>query len=171
MPNTQLNFESFINLMEKNWTSAHQGLFFLFPRIERIAANIDSHIGNIMESRGLLTSDFHLITAIRRSKSSPPFELKPSELCNYMLFSWGGLAKVMARLEAKGVITRIDCEHDKRVRLIRLTEVGQNLVEESVIELQRIHQELLGGFTHEEITLLDKLLAKLNNNIESNRVL
>ena len=170
MPSTQLQFENFLNLMQKNWASAHQGLFMLFPRIERIATNIDSHIKNIMESRGLLASDFHLITAIRRSKSTPPFELMPSELCNYMLFSWGGLTKVMKRLEEKGVITRVDCEHDKRVRLIRLTETGLNLVEQSVIEMQEMHKTLLHGFTNEEIALLDKLLAKLNNNIDADKI-
>lgn len=168
MTDTQLDFDNFIQLMKKNWPSAYKGLFQLFSRIERVASNIDSHIGHIMESRGLLASDFHLITAIRRSKSSAPYELMPSELCNYMLFSWGGLAKAMQRLEKKGVITRVDSPNDKRSRLIRLTTTGQHLVEESVVELQKIHNVLLDGFTTEEIVLLDKLLAKLVNNIDSN---
>lgn len=170
MPHTQLQFDNFIRLMEKNWSNAFQGLYLLFPRVERIAKNIDSHISKSMSNRGLLTSDFHLITAIRRSKSSPPYELKPSELCNYMLFSWGGLTKAMKRLESKGIITRINCDDDKRICMIRLTEQGLDIVDQSVMELQKIQQQLLTGFTAEEIALLDKLLAKLLNNIESRQL-
>ncbi|WP_028867179.1 MarR family winged helix-turn-helix transcriptional regulator [Psychromonas arctica] len=167
MSHTQLQFENFINLMKTNWPNAYQGLFLLFPRVERIANNLDDHIDKLMSERGLLSSDFHLITAIRRSKSAPPYELKPSDLCNYMLFSWGGLTKVMKRLEAKGIITRINCEDDKRICMIRLTDLGISIVDQSVVELHCIHQQLLTDFTPEEIALLDKLLAKLLNNVES----
>jgi DNA-binding MarR family transcriptional regulator len=167
MPSTQLNFANFSFLMQTNWPTAHAGLFLLFPRIEKIANNINAHIEQLMKEQGLLTSDFHLLTAIRRSKKTPPFELKPSELCNYLLFSWGGLTKVMKRLEEKAIILRVSCEHDKRISMIRLTEKGQDIIERSVFKLQKIHQELLIGFNHEEIALLDKLLAKLLNNIES----
>ena len=118
-----------------------------------------------MSDRGLLTSDFHLITAIRRSKSSPPYELKPSELCDYMLFSWGGLTKAMKRLGTKGSKTRINCDDDKGIYMIRLTEQGLDIVDQSVQELQNRQQHLLTGLTIEEIALLDKLLAKLLNNI------
>lgn len=170
MPHSLLKFENFVRLMETNWPSAFNGLFLLFPRIERIATDINSHIEQIMKERGLITSDFHLITAIRRSKSQPPYELKPSELCNYMLFSWGGLTKVMSRLEKKGVIIRVNCEHDKRIRMIRLTDEGQQIVEESATLFKEIQRELLHGFTDEEITLLDKLLDKLLDNIESKTV-
>jgi len=166
MPHTQLKFENFIYLMEKNWPSAHQSLFVLFPRIERIATNIEDQIAKLMDKRGLLASDFHLLTAIRRTKSSAPFEVKPSELCNYMLFSWGGLAKVMKRLESKGIITRVNCEQDKRISLIRLTDKGVNIVNESVLDLQKVQQKLLIGFKEEELNVLDKLLGKLINNIE-----
>ncbi|TEW44475.1 MarR family winged helix-turn-helix transcriptional regulator [Psychromonas algicola] len=167
MPHSQLKFESFIYLMKKNWPDAYKGLFLLFPRIERIASDINNKIDNIMKAQDLLASDFHLLTAIRRSNSVPPFELKPSELCNYMLFSWGGLSKVMKRLEAKEIITRVSSEEDKRISMIRLTEKGRSIVDTSVLELQTIQAQLLDGFTNEEITLLDKLLAKLVNNIES----
>lgn len=167
MPHTQLKFENFIHLMKNNWPDAYQGLFLLFPRIERVASDVNNHIENIMKAQDLLVSDFHLLAAIRRSNSKPPFELKPSELCNYMLFSWGGLSKVMKRLEAKEMIIRIGCEDDKRICMIRLTEKGQSIIDTSVFKLQAIQQQWLHGFTDEEIALLDKLLTKLINNIES----
>ncbi|MEI6895769.1 MAG: hypothetical protein V5789_14325 [Colwellia sp.] len=162
-----MKFEKFIYLMEKNWPSAYQNLFILFPIIEKTSNHIGENITDVMKEEGLLSSDFHLLTALRRSKANPPYELMPSELCNHLLFSWGGLTKVMKRLEGKGIITRVDSCHDKRIRMIRLTETGQQIIEEALTQLQRYHKELLLGFTTDEIALLDKLLAKLLNNIES----
>lgn len=160
-------FDDFLDLMQRNWPSANKTLFLLFPRLGKISNYVEGYIDKLMKDEGLLASDFHLITAIRRSKSEPPFELKPSELCNFMLFSWGGLTKAMNRLQQKGVITRVSCANDKRIRMIRLTENGEKITERAAITLQQYHQQLLEGFTSEEIELLDKLLKKLLDNGEA----
>lgn len=161
-------FDDFIDLMQKNWPSANKTLFLLFPRLGKISNYVESYIARLMKNEDLLPSDFHLITAIRRSRSQSPFELMPSELCKYMLFSWGGLTKSMNRLEKKGVVTRVSNPDDKRIRMIRLTEVGENITEKAAINLQAYHKELLVGFTPDEIALLDKLLKKLLDNAENN---
>lgn len=160
-------FDDFKSLMEKNWPKANKTLFMLFPRLGKIANYVDEYIAKLMIQEGLIPSDFHLITAIRRSNAQAPYELKPSELCNFMLFSWGGITKMMARLEAKGIISRVSSPSDKRIRMIRLTEQGEKITEQAASELQRYHKELLTGFTVEEIDLLDKLIAKLLDNAET----
>lgn len=164
--NKMNRFINFSQLMEKNWPSAFETLFLLFPRLGKISNCVEGYIEKLMEDQGLLASDFHLITAIRRATAQTPFELKPSELCNYMLFSWGGITKVMKRLEEKGIITRVSNDHDKRIRMIRLTKLGEDITEKAALELQAFHKELLTGFTAEEVAVLDKLLAKLLDNVE-----
>lgn len=160
-------FEDFKNLMEKNWPTANATLFLLFPRLGKISNYINDYIDKLMKSEGLLATDFHLITAIRRTNTEAPYELKPSELCNYLLFSWGGITKVMKRLEDKEIITRVNCVNDKRIRMIRLTKHGEKITEQATSELQRYHKILLKDFTTEEIALLDKLLEKLLGNAEA----
>ncbi len=162
-------FENFMNLMENNWADANETLFLLFPRLAKISNYVDRYISQLMKEQGLLPSDFHLLTAIRRAKAHPPYELMPSELCNYMLFSWGGITKVMQRLENKKIITRVNSCRDKRIRMIRLTDLGENITEQAALELHRFHKELLIGFSEEEINLLDKLLTKLLGNAESHQ--
>lgn len=156
-----------MRLMENNWPSACETLLPLFPRLGKISTCVETYISQLMKEQGLLSSDFELITAIRRAKKQAPFEVMPTELCNYMLFSWGGLAKIMKRLEEKGIITRVNSCHDKRIHMIRLTQLGQQITEQAATELQRFHQALLIGFTAQEIELLDKLLEKLLDNVES----
>ena len=73
----------------------------------------------------------------------------------------------MNRLEGKGIISRVNYENDKRVRMIRLTPEGEALVEQSANERLQVHNRLLVGFTDKEIELLDKLLAKLLDNAQS----
>lgn len=158
-----------MNSMVNNWEGANNTLILLFPRLAKISNYVDSYISQLMKEQGLLPSDFHLITAIRRAKAQAPYELMPSELCNYMLFSWGGITKVMKRLENKEIITRVSSCHDKRIHMIRLTELGQKITEEAALELHRLHKELLVGFSEDEINVLDKLLAKLLDNAESHQ--
>lgn len=160
-------FSNFDALMEKNWPSAYETLYLLFPKLAKVSNNVESYIEQLMLSHDLLSSDFHLITAIRRSNHKAPYQLKPSELCNYMLFSWGGLSKSMKRLENKAIITRVNSSQDKRIRMIRLTPLGADIAESTALKLQRFHKELLSGFKAEEIGNLDKLLEKLLVNAEA----
>ena len=165
-----MSFENIIQLMENNWPSAFKTLFPLFPKLERISANLADHITKIMVTKGLQGSDFHFLTALRRSAKHPPYELMPTEICEYMLFSWGGVAKVMKRLESDGMIIRVACVEDKRVRMVRLTDAGTKLIEDAAIEWLEIQRGLLVNFTLEEIELLDRLLGKMLNQIEKDGI-
>lgn len=169
MSNKQLNVDDFISLMKENWPSAYQSLYPLFPRIRRIEEHINADKASIMACYGLHSSDFDLLTALRRSNKVAPYELMPTEICEYMLFSSGGLTKVMNRLEKKAFITRVESDHDKRIKMVRLTTEGEQLIEEVVEQFQDLHTTYLDGFKHEDVEQLDFLVRKLLNNIESKK--
>jgi DNA-binding MarR family transcriptional regulator len=166
MKRNPLPFDNFNNLMRNNWSDTHRSLILLFPKLEKISEHLTFHIAALMEESGLLESDFHVLTAIRRSKESSPYELKPSEICQYMLVSWGGLNKIMNRLEKHNMICRIDSKQDKRIRIVRLTPLGEKFTEQAATRIQQLHQEYLTDFNQDEIQILDKLISKLLSNIE-----
>ncbi|WED28948.1 MarR family transcriptional regulator [Vibrio sp. DW001] len=166
MSNKHLNVDDFISLMKENWPTAFQSLYPLFPRIRRIEEHINADKASIMACYGLYSSDFDLLTALRRSNKAAPYELMPTEICEYMLFSSGGLTKVMNRLEKKAFITRVESNHDKRIKMVRLTVEGEQLIEEVVEQFQDLHTTYLDGFKQEDVEQLDFLVRKLLNNIE-----
>ena len=167
MSRSPLPFDNFTNSMKNNWPDPYSSLILLFPRLEKISEYIAFHIATLMEEHDLLESDFHVLTAIRRSKKSPPFELKPSEICEYMLVSWGGLNKIMNRLEKKNLIFRVASDQDKRISMARLTPFGDQFTKDAVDKIQQHRQAFLSDFDSDEIQQLNKLTTKLLNNIES----
>lgn len=54
--------------------------------------------------------------------------LSPTQLYEAMLFSSGGMTKVLKRLEMKGLISRIPSTDDRRSLLVKLEEKGEILI-------------------------------------------
>lgn len=166
-----MQFEHFTKLMRTNWPEAYKELWMMYPKMDKISNYVGQHIELLMNEQGLLASDFHLLTALRRTSPEPPYQLMPSELCNFMVFSWGGLAKITKRLENEGIIVRVENEKDKRVRLIQLTDKGVEVVEQVASKLHCYQAQLLTGFSEQETDQLESLLTKLMNNVDAQNAL
>lgn len=165
---TVMNFDTFLNLMEKNWPEAHQGLMKSFPIIDRIFALHDSCRAKVMAEVGLQSADFGVLTALRRSE--PPYVLSPTQLRQYMLVSSGGLTKMLYRLESCGMVTRSSSEQDGRIKLVKLTDKGKETIETAVIQLQQSNTRVFQHFSPEEIQLLEGLLSKFSHYLEQEMV-
>ena len=72
---------------------------------------------------GLSSAEFDLLATLRNAE--PDYTLTPSQLLEQMLLTSGGLSKVMAQLEARGLIARLCRDDDRRIKPVRLTTDGQ----------------------------------------------
>ncbi len=160
-----LNFDTFLNLMEKNWPEAHGALMKSFPLIDRISAIHDGIRSKVLAGYSLQGGDFGILTALRRT--GEPYILSPTLLRQYMLVSSGGLTKMLHRLETCGMISRVASVDDGRIKLVQLTELGKQTIENVVIQVQDSNRRVLAHFSPEEVELLDSLLVKLSNHLES----
>lgn len=151
--------------MEENWPQAHDYLMVSFPLIDRIYAHHEAQKAKVMVSYDLLSSDFGLLTALRRS--GEPYRLSPTQIREYMLVSSGGLTKALHRLEKKGLIERFDSAQDKRMKFVQLTAAGIALIEEAVVKVQQNHLKVKESFSNQESEQLDSLLRKLLHVLES----
>lgn len=162
-----MKFASFIDVMKKNWPQAHSEIHYMFPKMDKISVVMGRRIEQLMNEHGLLANDFHILTALRRSSDCPPFQLMPSELCEFMLFSWGGLAKMMKRLEENGFVTRVSNPADKRIRMIELTTEGIELIEKTSTQLHLYQQQFSSGLSSQEVIQLETLLSKVLDTVDS----
>lgn len=53
------------------------------------------------------------------------------------------VAEVIPRLNARGLVSRTQAEHDKRLRLVKLTPVGKRLVKKMANAVQRAHDRTI----------------------------
>lgn len=87
-----------------------------------------------------------------------------------------GLAKttltgMLDRLESSGHVQRVFDPHDRRKVNIRLTEAARNLKGRYDDVSMRMNEIFYEGFTDEEITLFEKRLVRILDNLTGKEVL
>lgn len=96
-------------------------------RLHRLALALTAEIVPVHAEYGLSEPEFDLLASLRRSGA--PYELPAGELSDYTMVTTGGLSKRVDRLQARGLVERIEPEEDRRRRMIRLTPEGVALID------------------------------------------
>lgn len=156
--------ESVINKFEQNWPVVAEQLNGFFLKMHRVDECIQEEIEDHLHKLGLQKADFSLLSALRRS--APPYQLTPTELTESMVFSSGGLTKVLLRMEAREYIKRQKNTEDKRSRLVRLTNKGKDLVEKTMLEIQQLERNLC-PLNSQEVSQLENLMNKILERVEN----
>ena len=116
----------------------------------------------IAAHHGLSLSELDVLVAVRRSPR--PWVLTPSDLQRSLLLSSGGLTKILAQLEARGLITRLTDDGDRRVKPVQLTDAALPLIEtvlaESCVDERAWLRERLSDAQIAEVTALLARLAE-----------
>ena len=79
-----------------------------------------TRIGNLLDEKYSLSNSELDVLAALRSSGDEEFKLTPTKLYEGLLFSSGGMTKVLKKLEKKEYIRRVDNEEDKRSKLCLL---------------------------------------------------
>jgi len=93
----------------------------------------------------------------------------PSELSQYICHDSGALTRVLDQMEEHGLITRERSSEDRRVIHLALTPEGHKTVGSLIITVVDYYNELLTGFSHEEIDTLLRLLTRVVDKLDSAR--
>lgn len=89
---------------------------------------------DILTSKYTLTNTELDVLSSLVISGSDDFTLTPTELYEVVMFSSGGLTKILKRLESKNYIERIEDEQDKRIKLVKLTSDGRAIFDEALKE-------------------------------------
>ena len=88
--------------------------------------------------------------------------LRPFELVDRMLLAQYNVSRLLARLEADGLVERLDCPDDGRGQVVRITKAGRTMQRRMWRVYGPAITELLGTkLTPAEQGRLGKLLAKV----------
>ncbi|MGS0689412.1 MarR family winged helix-turn-helix transcriptional regulator [Shewanella sp. 0m-4] len=139
-----------------------------YPALLRLTQVNNIFIQLITECVGhyqLQPIDFNLLSCLRRQPA--PHILSPTELYQSLLFSSGGLTKVLVRLQESGLIERCDNYEDKRSKLVVLSAKGKDLVEEVMPELHRQEQKMLSALSCHELDQLDDMMRRITQKMNS----
>ena len=87
--------------------------------------------------------------------------LSPTDLYDAIVFSSGGMTKVLKKLEDRNSIKREASSNDKRSMLISLTQEGKDLIENCMIEVAKQKEKKFSILTQKEKEDLKNILSKI----------
>lgn len=114
----------------------------------------------VLEAFAVSLVEFDVLATLRNAP--PPHQMTPSAIQDEVVITSGGLTKVLLQLEARGLVSRRQLQHDLRSKPVCLTESGQALIEAAMAEaVASTAQWLRQRLDADEISQLDQLLGKL----------
>lgn len=106
----------------------------------------------------LLHSHVDVLAALYFNDNSA---LSPTDLYDAIVFSSGGMTKVLKKLEERELIKRETSSNDKRSMLISLTSQGRELIEDCMIKIAKNKEEKFNMLTKKEKENLKNILSKI----------
>jgi len=155
----QTSVNNILKKTKNNWPESNQALSPEILRIHRISTHLHHNLEQVLKHYALQAAEFSVLETLRKEKM--PHCLTPTELSTAMLFSSGGLTKVLNRIRVAGFIIRIDNPNDKRGKLVQLTEKGKDLIDKVIVELHAKEQNKMNVLSKSEKVLLNTLLEKV----------
>ncbi|MFH0257189.1 MarR family winged helix-turn-helix transcriptional regulator [Vibrio rumoiensis] len=133
-------------------------------RIHRLSDHLAADVQQYLEPYSLQQADFSILISLYRQ--GMPYIASPTQLYQTMLFSSGGLTKVLKRVESQSLVQRVDNPEDKRSKLVQLTSQGLEIIEEVLDKVKQSRTQALSCLEPQEQKDIEQLLAKLLSNWE-----
>jgi MarR family transcriptional regulator, 2-MHQ and catechol-resistance regulon repressor len=124
--------------------------------------SIARYLRPTMSDEGLGESDFRVLEVLLHKGAMPVNAIGPKVDLNP-----GSVSVAVDRLYKKGLVSRVECTADRRVRTVSLTEKGRS----TFVPLFRRHAALIKGVfeevSPEELQRLEVVLKKIGKRAES----
>ena len=132
----------------------------VLSRVTRLALHLDRARKNAFADHGLETSEFDVLSALRRSGT--PYCLSPGQLAQETLVTSGTMTNRVDRLVQKGLVERHPDPTDRRGVQVSLTAPGRVAVDGALDALIAAEKKLLAALSPEETHSIISTLRKLS---------
>lgn len=89
------------------------------------------------------------------------FTMSPTQLYDLMVFSSGGMTKLLKKLENKKFIIRIENKLDKRSNLVQITSLGIEITLKALKDILSFEDEYFSKLNKNEQAIFKKLIYKM----------
>jgi DNA-binding MarR family transcriptional regulator len=123
---------------------------------DRVAQRLGAELSG---ASGLAINEFDVLLYLR---SHAHEAVRIGALLDAVPLSQPGLSRLVARLEARGLLARSDAEDDARAVVVCLTETGTALIDRALdIHARVVHETLIDKFSERERTALLRTLSQI----------
>jgi MarR family 2-MHQ and catechol resistance regulon transcriptional repressor len=134
--------------------SSDQAIYTLLSAAHALEAKVESTLGEV----GLSMPKFSVLTAL--VAATDPLSL--SELANKLSCVRSNMTQLVDRLEAEGLVRRVNCPEDRRSVKAEITDVGREKQESGQTAFDRLNDEFCAVIGPAERRALEKMLRALS---------
>ena len=125
---------------------------------DRVAQRLGAELS---DACGLAINEFDVLLFLR-SHARLKEQVRIGALLEAVPLSQPALSRLVARLEARGLLARREAEDDARAVVVCLTEAGTALIDRAlVIHARVVHEALIGKFSETERAALLRTLSQI----------
>ena len=123
---------------------------------DRVAQRLGAELS---DTCGLAINEFDVLLFLR---SHAHEQIRIGTLLDAVPLSQPALSRLVARLEARGLLARSEAEDDARAVVVCLTDAGTTLIDRAlVIHARVVHEALVGKFSETERAALLRTLSQI----------
>ena len=164
---TRNEMDDFVDKARQGWARACPELevssIEVMGRIGRIGALTSHRAGRDLAPAGVTRAEFDVLCTLGRAGGP----LRASEVTEATMLSGASTTKNADRLLKRGLIERLPWDRDGRVVLMKLTPLGQELVDREFPKFLQRDREMLAGLSVKEEAQLAALLRKVALTVEA----
>ncbi|MBT2585616.1 MarR family winged helix-turn-helix transcriptional regulator [Arthrobacter sp. ISL-95] len=134
-------------------------------RLARVVKRFDERLSRSFGEHGLDSASFDVLAALRRSGA--PFVLSPKDLSGGSMVTTSATAQRLNKLESEGLVSRAPSVVDGRMKHVQLTDRGKEIIDDALSTHLQTEHALLQNLDVTERQVLAALLAKLDQEPES----
>lgn len=150
--------KSHLDNHDENSVCVHSDIDYVTLPLIMLSQNLLSEIAKLLDSKYQLSNSELDVLASLHSSVNSENTLSPTKLYEGLLFSSGGMTKVLKKLEKKEYIVRLDNIEDKRSKLVQLTDEGAKVLKDSLHDVKEMEEKMFAHVNKEDIKSLSNLL-------------
>ena len=135
-------------------TRTQEGLVALLRTVDVLKRAVSQ----VVEEHGLTLQQYNVLRILRGARGE---DLPTLEIADRMIEQAPGITRLLDRLEAKALVSRARCLHDRRQVLCRITPAGLRLLSALEEPMSRADQAALGMLRGRDLDALIELLDRI----------
>ncbi|MBP3489851.1 MAG: MarR family transcriptional regulator [Roseburia sp.] len=131
--------------------------------IKQLNSTLEKNANNALREQDLTFAQVSALLAIR---DFPAQQISLKELEKLLHVAQSTTAGIISRLEQKGLVTGYGDPSDKRIKLVKITPLGEQYCRRAEQNMYEAEEMLLSGLTETEKSTFRSLLQKVNESLK-----
>ena len=131
--------------------------------IKRIHLVLEKNSNNILRSQDLTLSQMEALWVISNTTKK---QVSLKELEKLLHIAQSTTVGIVSRLEQKGLVESFGDNSDKRIKLVKITKLGEQVCNKAKQSMKQTEDNLLSGLTEIEKDIFKSLLQKVKNTLK-----